>query len=124
MVNRYIRQTKYRMKHLLFILLSLAISTVTSAQAKTTETFKVYGNCGMCKKTIEAAALGTKGVKSATWDMDEDMITVVFDAAKTDLDKIKSAIAESGYDTDTHRAPDKAYDKLNGCCQYERPKPN
>lgn len=112
------------MKYLYFILISLAISTAATAQAKTTETFKVYGNCGMCKKTIEAAALDTKGVKSATWDMDEDMITVVFDPAKTDVDKIKSAIAESGYDTDTHRAPDKAYYKLHGCCQYERPQPN
>jgi mercuric ion binding protein len=124
MVSRYIRQTKIFMKHLLFILVSLAVSTVASAQAKTTETFKVYGNCGMCKKTIETAALGTKGVKSATWDMEKDMITVVFDDTKTNVDKIKSAIAESGYDTDTHRAPDKAYNKLNGCCQYERPKPN
>ena len=112
------------MKYLFFILVSLAISTAAEAQSKVTETFKVYGNCGMCKKTIEGAALDTKGVKSATWNMDEDMITVVFDQAKTDVDKIKSAIAESGYDTDTHRAPDKAYGKLPGCCQYERPQPN
>ena len=112
------------MKYLFFILVSLAISTAAKAQSKASETFKVYGNCGMCKKTIEAAALDTKGVKSATWDMDEDMITVVFDQAKTDVDKIKTAIAESGYDTDTHRAPDKAYDKLHGCCKYERPQPN
>ena len=78
----------------------------------------------MCKKTIESAALDAKGVKSATWDMEADMITVVFDSSKTDLDKIKTAIAESGYDTDTHRAPDKAYNKLHGCCKYERPQPN
>jgi len=52
------------------------------------------------------------------------MIKVVFDPAKTDEDKIKSAIAESGYDNDTHRALDKVYDKLHGCCKYERPKPN
>ena len=112
------------MKQLFFILISLAISTAANAQSKTTETFKVYGNCGMCKKTIESAALEVKGVKSATWDMKEDMITVVFDSAKTEVDKIKTAIAESGYDTDTHRAPDKAYNKLHGCCQYERPQPN
>lgn len=112
------------MKHLFFILITLAISTAATAQSKSTEIFKVYGNCGMCKKTIESAAIGTKGVKSATWDMEEDMITVVYDQTKTNVDKIKSAIAESGYDTDTHRAPDKAYEKLHGCCQYERPKPN
>ena len=112
------------MKYLFFILVSIAMSTTAMAQTKTTETFKVYGNCGMCKKTIEAAALDAKGVKSATWDMDKDMITVVFDPSKTDVDKIKTAIADSGYDTDTHRAPDKAYDNLHGCCKYDRPKPN
>ena len=112
------------MKYLFITSFRLLRSISTQAQTKSTETFKVYGNCGMCQKTIEAAALDAKGVKSATWDMDEDMITVVFDSSKTDLDKIKTVIAESGYDTDTHRAPDKAYDKLHGCCKYERPQPN
>lgn len=112
------------MRYLFATSLLLLLSISTQAQAKSTETFKVYGNCGMCKKTIESAALDAKGVKSATWDIDVDMITVVFDSSKTDLDKIKTAIAESGYDTDTHRAPDKAYNKLHGCCKYERPQPN
>lgn len=112
------------MKYLFATSLLLLLSISSHAQNKSTETFKVYGNCGMCKKTIEAAALDAKGVKSATWDMKEDMITVVFDQTKTDLDKIKTVIAESGYDTDTHRAPDKAYNKLHGCCKYERPQPN
>lgn len=112
------------MKYLFATSLLLLLSISTNAQTKSTETFKVYGNCGMCKKTIESAALDAKGVKSATWDMEADMITVVFDSSKTDLDKIKTAIAESGYDTDTHRAPDKAYNKLHGCCKYERPQPN
>lgn len=112
------------MKYLFATSLLLLLSISTHAQTKSSETFKVYGNCGMCKKTIEAAALDAKGVKSATWDMKEDMITVVFDQTKTDLDKIKTVIAESGYDTDTHRAPDKAYNKLHGCCKYERPQPN
>ena len=94
------------MKYLFITSFLLLLSISTQAQTKSTETFKVYGNCGMCQKTIEAAALDAKGVKSATWDMDEDMITVVFDSSKTDLDKIKTVIAESGYDTDTLRAPD------------------
>ena len=112
------------MKYLFTTSLLLLLSISTHAQTKSTDTFKVYGNCGMCKKTIESAALDAKGVNSATWDMEADMITVVFDSSKTDLDKIKTAIAESGYDTDTHRAPDKAYNKLHGCCKYERPQPN
>ena len=88
-----------------------------------TDTFKVYGNCGMCKRTIETAAAGLEGVKSAVWNMDTDMLTVTYNPSKVTLDQIKTAVAESGYDSDTHRAPDQVYNNLHGCCQYERPKP-
>jgi copper chaperone CopZ len=83
------------MKYLFAASLLLLLSITTHAQTKSTETFKVYGNCGMCKKTIETAALDAKGVKSATWGIKVDMFTVVFDSSKTDLDKIKTAIAVS-----------------------------
>lgn len=78
----------------------------------------------MCKRTIEAAALKVKGVKSADWNMENDMISVVFNPKKADLDKIKLSIAASGYDTDTHRASNKEYNNLHGCCKYERPPQN
>jgi periplasmic mercuric ion binding protein len=87
-----------------------------------TETFRVYGNCGMCKSTIEKAASAVSGVKSATWDRETDMLTVTYHTSKVTLDKIKEAVAASGYDSDTHRATDEAYNKLHGCCQYDRPK--
>lgn len=87
-----------------------------------TDTFKVYGNCGMCKATIEKAASGVNGVKAAKWDRETDMLTVTYNASKVTLDKIKEAVAASGYDSDTHRAPDEVYNNLHGCCQYERPK--
>lgn len=105
-------------------LLILASILSAKAQDNTSESFKVWGNCGMCKRTIESAALNVKGVKSADWNMEDDMITVVFNPKKVGLDKIKTSIAASGYDTDTHRAPNNAYDKLHGCCKYERPQPN
>ncbi|MFQ5445992.1 MAG: heavy-metal-associated domain-containing protein [Saprospiraceae bacterium] len=86
-----------------------------------TETFKVYGNCGSCEKRIEKAANGVRGVQSADWDKETDMITVRFDAATADLVTIKKAIAASGYDTEEFRAPEEAYNSLPGCCQYDRP---
>jgi hypothetical protein len=30
------------------------------------------------------------------------------------------AIANSGHDTKMHKASDEVYDKLPGCCKYER----
>ena len=113
------------MKHLSLFITMLFCSTVSLlAQNSTvkTEQFKVYGNCGMCKSTIEKAANSVKGVKSAAWDMKTDTITVSYDTKLTTSDAILQAIAAKGYDSDKCRATDEAYYKLHGCCQYERPK--
>lgn len=88
---------------------------------KKTDTFKVYGNCGMCKKTIEGALKGVKGIAKADWNKETKMIEVVFHTHDISLDEIKKKIAEVGYDTDEHRSTKKSYSNLPGCCQYERP---
>ena len=89
------------------------------AQSKTEE-FKVYGNCGMCETRIENAAKSVNGVTTADWDKETKMIEVSFDASKTDVHKVHKAIAKVGHDTDMHKADDKVYNALPGCCQYER----
>ncbi len=111
---------KYFSLILSFVLLSTMSLTADAGNLKT-ETFKVWGNCGMCKATIEKAAKSVSGVKSADWNIKTDMLTVSFQEDKTTLDDIKKAIAASGYDSETHRATDEAYNNLHGCCQYERP---
>ena len=87
-----------------------------------TETFKVYGNCGMCESTIEGSLKNVKGIKSVDWNKETKMITVNFDSEKISLLKIKKKITSVGYDTEEFRATQKAYNSLPGCCQYERPK--
>lgn len=100
----------------------LFIVTACEAQIKNakTETVKVYGNCGMCKKTIEKAA-NEKGVVKADWDIDSNMLTMTYDSAKTNADAILKKVAYAGYDSDKFRAPDEVYEGLHGCCQYDRP---
>lgn len=93
-------------------------STAAVAGAKT-ETFKVLGNCGMCKKTIEKAALKA-GAASANWDTEKGEITVSFDTEKTSADAIQKSIAQSGYDNAGYKAPEDAYKNLHGCCKYDR----
>ena len=93
-----------------------------SQSATTTETFQVYGNCGMCKKTIEGSLKNVEGVKKAVWNQQTKMIEVTYTKDKIALDDIKKKIAEVGYDTEDFRATKKAYNKLHGCCQYKRPK--
>lgn len=87
-----------------------------------TETFKVYGNCGMCKRRIEGALKEVEGILSADWDVDTKMMTVKFTKDLITLDDIQKRIADVGHDTNKYRADDEVYGKLPGCCKYERAK--
>lgn len=102
------------------ILFAIGLFTVSFAQnKKTTVELPVSGNCEMCKKRIETAAK-IKGVSSVNWNADTKILKIVFVTEKVTLTKISSAIAASGYDTRDDKAPQTAYDKLPGCCKYER----
>ena len=81
----------------------------------------VRGNCGMCKSTIEKAALSVDGVEEASWSTATKILDI---KTKTSLDsiaiKIHQAVADSGYDTELISAMEKNYSSLPGCCQYNR----
>ncbi|MDX2359465.1 MAG: heavy metal-associated domain-containing protein [Crocinitomicaceae bacterium] len=113
------------MKKAIFTTIVLALISLSSfGQAdikKKKETFTVYGNCGMCERTIEAAVTDQKGVFSADWNQETKKMVVSYNPEKITLEKIKQRIANAGYDSDSHRATDKKYNALHGCCQYERP---
>ena len=85
-----------------------------------TEKIEVKGNCGMCESRIEKAAKSVDGVSKADWDKETKKLEVTFDDTKTDLDKVEVAIAKVGHDTPKHKATTEVYDKLPGCCHYDR----
>ncbi|MEC4048577.1 DUF3347 domain-containing protein [Flavobacterium sp. SUN046] len=97
------------------------LSGVSNAQIKNvkTETVKIYGNCGMCKTKIEKAG-NLKNIAQVDWNEDTKMATLTYDENKTNQDEILKRIALVGYDSDKFLAPDNAYSKLPGCCQYDR----
>lgn len=99
-----------------FLLLSLA-GNAQSGEKFTTTSFKVSGNCSMCKKRIEDAAF-SKGVKAAEWNQKSGELTVTFRADKTSEEKIRQRIAGAGHDAGDVPANAKAYGDLPGCCQY------
>lgn len=99
-----------------------AVLVSTNSEHNKTEKFTVYGNCGMCEKTIEGSLKDVKGVINGDWDRETDQMTVTYDPHVIELDAIKQKIADVGYDSETHRAKDEVYNSLPGCCQYERPK--
>ncbi|HMQ07570.1 MAG TPA: heavy-metal-associated domain-containing protein [Saprospiraceae bacterium] len=86
-----------------------------------TETVKVYGNCGMCKKTIEKAG-NIGGIVKVDWSKETQLATISFDSTAIAVNEILIRIANAGYDSEDFRAPDEVYYNLHGCCQYERPK--
>ena len=100
------------------ILLSFTSCNAQIKNAKT-ETVKIYGNCDMCEKTIEKAG-NLKKMAKVDWNVDTKMATLTYDSKKTNQDAILKRIALSGYDSDKFLAPDNAYSKLPGCCQYDR----
>ena len=83
--------------------------------------FGVRGNCGMCKTTIQKAALSVDGVEEASWDMQTKVLDI---RTNSNLDsitiKIHNAVAKSGYDTELVLANSEDYNNLPGCCQYNR----
>jgi copper chaperone CopZ len=102
----------------LTLLLSFAVSTAQIKNAQTT-TVKIYGNCGMCEKTIETTG-SIKKVAAVDWNKDTKMATLTYDSKKTNQDEILKRIALAGYDSAAFLAPDDVYANLHGCCQYDR----
>jgi copper chaperone CopZ len=97
------------------IFFSCSNGSASGATAK----FKVWGNCGMCKETIEGS-LKKDGITKADWNTTSKIIEITYDTTKISLDKIHESIASVGYDTELRKGSDSAYAELPGCCQYER----
>jgi len=101
------------------ITLMSCLSTASFAQAAKKESFKVAGECGMCKKKIEKAAKEA-GATYALWNSDSKVLVVKYNSTSTNSAKIQQKIAGVGYDTQKYKATDDAYNSLDDCCQYER----
>lgn len=115
---------KQKMIHLLCCFLLISIAGVAQTATTKTETIKVYGNCDMCKATIEGALKKKDGVISKRWDKNTKILTVTYDSSKITIKQIGQKVANVGYDNEHATAPDAVYNKLHSCCHYERPKKN
>ncbi len=106
---------------IVMVIVVLLSSIISFGQIKNvkTENVKIYGNCGMCKATIEKAG-NEKKVANVQWNKDTKMATLTYDSRKTNHDEILKRIALAGYDSERFLAPDDVYAKLPECCQYSR----
>ncbi|MGE0635603.1 MAG: heavy-metal-associated domain-containing protein [Bacteroidia bacterium] len=89
-----------------------------SVSAQTAEVkIKTSAQCDECKERIEKALAFEKGIKSATVNIEDQMVTVVYYDKRTTPEKIREAIANIGYDADDVPAKKETYDKLPKCCK-------
>jgi Cu(I)/Ag(I) efflux system membrane fusion protein len=82
--------------------------------------FRVSGNCEMCKDRIERTALAVNGVSGAVWDVNKKVVSIDLDSKKTNLETVQKAIAGAGHDTELFKAGDDVYNALPACCLYRK----
>ena len=92
-------------------------SNTTTEKELFTASFTVNGACGMCKNRIEKAAISYKGVESAEWDKEKQMLKITYTKG-IDTDEMQKIIAGVGHDTKKYKAKDGVYNSLPSCCKY------
>ena len=83
---------------LLITLLFGALATVEAKPDKKVVTFSVEMHCNACKQKIERNIAYEKGVLDLEVDLKKNTVTVTYDAAKTDEEKLAAALKKLGYE--------------------------
>ena len=114
------------MKNLISTLAILFVTSSIFAQKEVKKNsqahFEVNGVCIMCKKRIEIASLKVKGIKMATWDIPSNIIRVIYNPNKVEIESLQKAIADIGHDTPLFKATKQSYNSLPKCCLYKEGK--
>lgn len=108
------------MKILKVILIGfLSLNMAVAGDNPTVIKIKTSAICGMCKRKIEKNLAYEKGIEDVNLDIPSKILTVKFNAKKTNTAQIKKIVADSGYDADEVPATPVAYEKLPSCCKKE-----
>lgn len=87
---------------------------------KSIETVKISTptvQCEMCKKRIERYMLQEEGVQYVKVDYKKHVTTVKYYTDRTNVENVKTGIANVGYDADNVTANTESYAKLPTCCK-------
>jgi len=107
------------MKKIIITLVLFFTIITTQAQKKNAKiNLEVDGVCMMCKGRIEKAALTTKGVKFANWNVKTHDLMLIIDERKTNKKTICEVLAKAGHDSKEIKATLEAYNSLHPCCKY------
>jgi mercuric ion binding protein len=111
----------------------VCLSTGSFAQTKALQTAKIKtpnALCDVCKKRIETYLDRYDGITSAVVNFRKGEITVKYLTDRTNIEEIKTAIANIGYDADDVTANEESYKRLPITCKkaedgggHPKPKP-
>ncbi len=73
--------------------------------------------CEMCKKRIESFLAKEEGVTKSVVDYKKKQTKVTYYTDRTNVENIKTAIANVGYDAGDVSANEESYNKLPKCCK-------
>lgn len=106
------------MKKLIFLSILLTCLSYF-APGQNVKTFEIMtsAQCEMCKERLESNIAFEKGIRDVYLDLETKKLKVTFKSKKTNLDNIRNAIAQLGYDADDVSADPESYKELPLCCQ-------
>lgn len=91
-------------------ILALAFSAQSYAEDNLKECkIKTSAHCNSCKVKIEKAVNNLDGVEKSYLNLDDKVVSVKYNPAKTSVAKIEKAIADAGYEA-------KDVNAKSGCC--------
>jgi periplasmic mercuric ion binding protein len=73
--------------------------------------------CGMCKKRIESYMMREEGIQKIDVNYKTKKTKVTYVAERTNIENVKTAIANVGYDADDITANEDSYKELPKCCK-------
>ena len=80
--------------------------------------------CEMCKNKIEKYLSREPGITNVNVDFKKKTTTVTYIKDRNNVEQIKTAIANVGYDADDVTAEEDAYKRLPKCCKKPEIKPD
>lgn len=107
-------------KVVVLAIIAMSASIYVSAQTKPALTAKISiptVQCDMCKERIETYLKRYDGVTSVNVNVKKKEATVKYLTDRTNIETIKTAIANAGYDADDVPANPEAYKALPKCCK-------
>ena len=107
-------------KVLLLSILALSFSALAVAQQKKPVTVKIQtpdAKCEECKKRIEEYLKVEEGVTKVVVNFRSGYTQVTYLTDRTNVENIKTAIANVGYDADDVKANEESYKNLPRSCK-------